>query len=442
MLADTPEMRQNARMSETTKRSRTVASKTSANGITVRPFVDKQGYTSHVVQGWKENGKWQRVQFKKLADANAFANAKGVELTNKGRAQQMILSPMTQEQHDAALAAVDKLGGTYSLTQAVDYFLRNHRPPDYTIRMSDALKVFIDEKERDGLRQRTLYGLKRSLERFSEKTQDPWVHEITHETVAGYLRRLRALDGKAKASLKFFNNCRQELNAFFSWAAEPDRLSNRPYTFENPVAAVRAYSSRQVREQQSAKPATTAPATVQRILGTLMRWREGALVRYYALAYFAGIRPEEIQRMNGREKELINLRTRTITIPANISKTRQERQVVISENLAQWMTGFKAPIIPTNFRRLNAKVRKHFGLSHDEARHSFISYHVALHRSVGDAALQAGNSETIVKRHYLNTHTREEGGEFFRIVPDLKRRRAALADGAAAVEAPAHLRVL
>jgi hypothetical protein len=51
---------------------------------------------------------------------------------------------------------------------------------------------------------------------------------------------------------------------------------------------------------------------------------------------------------------------------------------------------------------------------------------VALHRSVGDAALQAGNSESIVKRHYLNTHTKEEGDEFFRIVPNEKRRLAVL----------------
>jgi hypothetical protein len=52
---------------------------------------------------------------------------------------------------------------------------------------------------------------------------------------------------------------------------------------------------------------------------------------------------------------------------------------------------------------------------------------IALHRSVGDAALQAGNSESIVKRHYLNTQTREEGAEFFRIIPDRGHRRAVLA---------------
>jgi hypothetical protein len=131
--------------------------------------------------------------------------------------------------------------------------------------------------------------------------------------------------------------------------------------------------------------------------------------------------------MAGRERELVNLKTRTITIPANVSKTRHERQVAISDNLAAWLEAFPGDLIPKNFEALNKKARKHFGLTHDEARHSFISYHVAAHRSIGDAALQAGNSENVVKRHYLNTHSRQEGEEFFRIAPDAKQRRAVLA---------------
>ncbi len=151
------------------------------------------------------------------------------------------------------------------------------------------------------------------------------------------------------------------------------------------------------------------------------------MTRYFALAYFAGIRPEEIQRMSEREKELVNLKTRTITVPANISKTRDERKVTISDNLAHWLKTAPGPIIPKNFRRMVSRTRVHFKLSHDEARHSFISYHVALHRSLGDAALQAGNSESIIKKHYLNLHPKDEGAEFFRIEPDPKRRRAVLA---------------
>ena len=63
---------------------------------------------------------------------------------------------------------------------------------------------------------------------------------------------------------------------------------------------------------------------------------------------------------------------------------------------------------------------------------------MALHRSVGDAALQAGNSEAIVKRHYLNTHTQEEGGEFFRIIPC--KRLAVLSKPKK--EQPAHLKAV
>jgi hypothetical protein len=82
-----------------------------------------------------------------------------------------------------------------------------------------------------------------------------------------------------------------------------------------------------------------------------------------------------------------------------------------------------------NFGRMMTKVKKHFNVTPDETRHSFISYHVALHRSLGDAALQAGNSESIIKRHYLNLHPREEGDAFFHIVPDPKLRRAVQAQG-------------
>ncbi len=151
------------------------------------------------------------------------------------------------------------------------------------------------------------------------------------------------------------------------------------------------------------------------------------MTRYFAYLYFAGVRPDELKRISPREAELVNLKTRNLTVPANISKTRHERHVAISDNLAAWLAVAPGPIIPPNFDRLAKLARKHFNLSHDEARHSFISYHVAAHRSVGDAALQAGNSESIIKRHYLNTHTQKEGRDFFLISPHATRRRAVLA---------------
>ena len=49
-------------------------------------------------------------------------------------------------------------------------------------------------------------------------------------------------------------------------------------------------------------------------------------------------------------------------------------------------------------------------------RHSFISFFVARFRSVGEAALQAGNSESVIRKHYLDLKTAAEAAEFFNIL--------------------------
>ena len=42
---------------------------------------------------------------------------------------------------------------------------------------------------------------------------------------------------------------------------------------------------------------------------------------------------------------------------------------------------------------------------------------VGAFRSVGDAALQAGNSEAVIRKHYLDLKSTEEAEQFWRITP-------------------------
>jgi hypothetical protein len=42
---------------------------------------------------------------------------------------------------------------------------------------------------------------------------------------------------------------------------------------------------------------------------------------------------------------------------------------------------------------------------------------VAKFRSIGEAAIQAGNSEAIIRKHYLDLKTTKEAEEFFGVVP-------------------------
>jgi integrase len=428
-----------AGMSRTAKRTRITSKKTSASSITIRHKADSKGYVFYLVQGWQENGKWQRKQFKEEKDAQRFAALKRVEMENQGRAQRMILSPLSDEQNSQAVQAFDALGETYTLAEAVSFFLKHHRPPEFTIRMRDAIALYLDEKERDGLRQRTLKGIAWTLGLFNTATDNPFMHEATQQQVETFLRGLRAKNGIDKAARRTWEIHRGALHGFFAWSSKPDIGTSRPFCFSNPVDEVRKFTARQVREQQASKVITTSTEDTRRIFSALMRWKNGVLVRPYALLYFAGLRPSEVAKIAGRDSELINLKTRTIIIPANVSKTHHERQVHISENLAAWLKAYPVDTIPMNYEALNKKARKHFKLTHDEQRHSFISYHVALHRSIGDAALQAGNSESIVKKHYLNTHTREEGDEFFRIVPGKNR---AILRPAETSPAPTHLKAI
>ncbi|TLD68300.1 hypothetical protein FEM03_23575 [Phragmitibacter flavus] len=410
------------------QRTRTTAPKTSSNGITIQEIQrfsgDGSSYLTYRVQGWRQDGKWKRRQFKKRRDAETFAASKRVEMENKGTAQMLVLSPLTEEQHRQAANAFERLAGTYTLEQAISYFLENHRPPEHTISLRDAVGFYLDDCERSGIRPRTLFQKRSVLNQFTNAVDNDKVHSISPAKIQAFLKSLQAKNGAGPATRKTWNNYRNDLNHFFAWAREPDLASNRPYTFTNPVEKVRVFTAKQVAEQREPIPATTAPTRVVRIFSALMRWKGGRMVRHYALLYFAGIRPAELERMAGREGELINLKTGVITIPASVSKTGDQRQVTISPSLVEWLKVFTGDVMPPNQGRVGKLVRKHFAITHDEPRHSFISYHVAKNRSIGDAALQAGNSESIVKQHYLNTHTQAEGVEFFAIVPDLQTRRA------------------
>lgn len=410
------------------KRKRITPHKSAASEITIRQILrEKDGvsWTTHIVQGWREDGKWKRKQFKNRSDAERFAALKRVEVENKGRSVRMVTTSMNDDQVKQAEDAFEKLGQSYDLADAVEFFLKNHRAPDFTITFSEGVKIYLDECEQSGVRARTISGKKSVLSLFARETGDPLVHEVTVPTIQAFLKGLRAKDSVTPATRKTWNNYRNELNHFFKWAGETDLATQRPWCFSNPAESVRIFTAKQVSEQRS-PIAITSPDEVQRLLTVLLRWRGGCLAKCFALAYFAGIRPDgELRKLAKREKELINLKTRTIHIPAEVSKTKEARQVAISDSLAQWLTALgDKPIVPTNFDRLMKQARKHFALSHDETRHSFISYHVALHRSVGDAALQAGNSEGIVKKHYLNLRPKEDGADFFALIPDLSARKA------------------
>ena len=145
------------------------------------------------------------------------------------------------------------------------------------------------------------------------------------------------------------------------------------------------------------------------------------MVPYFALTLFAGIRPDwqhgEISRLRPKD---IRLDTDVILIEPEVSKVNEKRSIKIQPNLRKWLENYPIDgyrIIPKRFRYLKEGVRARFKLPHDVMRHTYISMLVGAFRSVGDAALQAGNSESVIRKHYLNLKSEEESKQFWNIVP-------------------------
>lgn len=107
-------------------------------------------------------------------------------------------------------------------------------------------------------------------------------------------------------------------------------------------------------------------------------------------------------------------------IAPEISKTGEYRTIDIQPNLKAWLQPYakkKAAIHHLNFEKGYKALRKSFNLGHDVLRHSFISYHCAKFQSVGATSLQAGNSESIVRKHYLKMVSKKEAAAFWKIKP-------------------------
>ena len=166
---------------------------------------------------------------------------------------------------------------------------------------------------------------------------------------------------------------------------------------------------------------TFTAAQARALMEEMERFEGGRWVPYFAICLFAGIRPGvpdgEIAKLR---PEAVNLQTGVINISADVSKVREPRKVTIQPNLAAWLRAYpidKSPIVVASFYNRRARFVEKFGLTHDITRHTYISMFVAKFRSIGEAALQSGNSESIIRSHYLDLKTAAEAEEFFSILP-------------------------
>jgi hypothetical protein len=380
-----------------------------------RIIVDKR-WPDRPYECWEVFGHGIRRRFKKEIDARDFRRRKENELRNIVNRTHTVETSLSGEQMEEAENAFRRLGNRYTLTGAIDFYLKHNQAADFKIAIGEAATKFRGAMEGQ-VRARTLVQLKSTLGLFEQFVEASDLGQITEHEVEGFLRSIRAKDGITPASPKTWNNYRNDLSLFFDWCiegwsqADDGKLKENRWISRNPATNVK-------RLKHENGHITILPlAQAQALMNYLADFKGGKLVRYFALALFAGVRPGgELEKL-ALHPELINLDNRVIRITPVISKTGTTRQIKIRENLYQWLIAYPNEIFPVNCDREFKAVRKKFGLSHDICRHSFISYHIGLFKEFATAALESGNSESIIKSHYLNTSTFTDAEAFWDIVP-------------------------
>jgi integrase len=299
-------------------------------------------------------------------------------------------------------------GRASSLLVYLDYALANYREHDQRKPLVEAVAEYYATKktahERTLLSFRQLRSIENELAALKAHFPKAFVSEFKAATLVPFLER-------GHPSLKTYNNRRGLVSTFFKFAFQKD------WTFVNPVEKTPHHRINHRRGSATTLAAERAAELMAHVEG----YEGGEMVPFFALCLFAGIRPcirfGEIMKLRPAS---VRLDTGTIHIEPEVSKVRMKRLVTIQPNLAAWLQAYpleKFPIIPPNAVNMHRRICKKFKLTHDVMRHTFISMFVAKYRSMGEAALQAGNSESIIRKHYLDLKSKEEAERFFGILP-------------------------
>ncbi len=372
------------------------------------------------------HGKQIRRNFKARRDAVAERDKLEVERLNGASDGRFIWAKMTPEQHDDAWAAIKLLqnaGIKRTLTDSVQYTIQHFRTPEVDMVLGDAIKQYLISKEKElftnSISISQFKSLRSRLRRFDGAFGERMIAEIQAQDIEELLAR-------ENVSPKTWNNGRAYLHTFFEFCA------TNGFASRNPVAEIKRYKIKKTRgtaDSLSAKKTAKLMRFVENYAGHEFKngttaGVKGCLVPFFALTLFAGVRPDwhygEISKI--RPSDVI-LDTDTIHIEPEVSKNDEKRSIRIQPNLKKWLEAYpldKFPIIPIrDIEKSLREIRKLHDLSHDVLRHTFISMHVGKFRSVGDAALEAGNSDSIIRRHYLDVIPKYEAERFWSIVPSI-----------------------
>ena len=312
--------------------------------------------------------------------------------------------PLTNSENVEYREAVALLPAGMSLIEAVRDYCRLKDAQGQGARgrtFNEGLSLFLSECKVRGVRRPTYFNYERYLGRVGRAWGEKCVSDITTEMV----RKLMSLeDSKAYTTRHLYHNL---LTIFFSFLEKQGWITKNPVL---PVARTKIPPRR---------PGVFTPEEVRILMDTAVRMAP-ELVPFFALCFFAGIRPETVARLGWEHVEKDR-----VFIPLELNKTPYDYEVPLRPNLAAWLNltppeKRKGPIWCADIKKhMVYKIRKESGVKWipDGPRHTFASCVCALEGTERAVEQMGHRSPTMLYRHYRKLIGKEQAKAFFEIFP-------------------------
>lgn len=387
-----------------------------AGSSAVKVYRDRKPAGDYFRVVYHLGGKRHRLHFNDLERARVEAQAKAAQLA-RGDVDAAQLSGKDRLAYGRACEALRETGVSldlaavefaaahrvldgHSLLEAAKFYMRHHGRGVTGKPVAEAVAAFINAKHAEGRSELYLRDLRYRLGRFA-KTFHVEVRQLAAEDVRDFLSEL-------KLGARSYNNFRRVMRVFLRFCQSRGWLSRE-------IDLLDGVGKRK-------EPLTPIEIFTPGELRRLLNEAAPGLAACIALQAFGGVRTEEMLRLSWRD---VTQRRGFVEVGASKAKTAARRLIPIQPCLEQWLA-----LAPREGEEVwpGTKWSYHHALgataklarvtwTTNALRHSFVSYRLAATQDVAKVALEAGNSPTMIFRHYRELATEAEAAEWFGIVP-------------------------
>jgi len=388
------------------------------SGIRVREIINRHsgadgGLSYRVTVPARVAGTRLFKQFTSVENAEGWAKDQHAGAKKDGQ-KHFLLSPSQREDAVAALSLLEGTGLT--LAQAVALAKKHVRSPAGNLTVKAAITGLISGKEAENLRERSVRDLRNRLDIFAQTFGDKLVGEITQTEIENWLRDLRGISDRSADDLsaRSKKNYLITVRTFFNWA-----ISKGYRATENPALKISTPKIDWV------QPSILTVEETQKLLNAAKVEQEGRLLASVVLGVFAGIRSNEIMRLDW---SAIDLAEGILTIGSTIAKKRRLRVLELMPNCIAWLKTIEnraGRVAPGKYTVRWADFVKKAGFPDwgetrsNAMRHSFGSYHYALFSDAAKTSAMLGHraNDQVLFDSYRSLARKKDAVAYFAIKP-------------------------